>query len=187
MGVAFGYSMLFKLNFAKRNMLCFQAIMYTAILEQTCISVMLFPRLTWHDSLLESLLSRLPVDHIPNSREVLCLAVLILEVVSMLPRVNTKQRSELSNDRILVRVCLDADRTSLCVLHKPCPTRTLDTSKRSVELLFHGVEATVGIVDGSRKLSGWWFASTSRFGGEILPEEAMVGVSACMHSSTEVS
>lgn len=69
------------------------------------------------DVLLESLLGRLPVDNIPDSAEVFGLAVLVLKVVCVLPRVNSEQGAELANDRILVRICSDLNGASLGVLH----------------------------------------------------------------------
>jgi hypothetical protein len=72
-------------------------------------------------SLLEALLGRLPVDHIPDGLEVLRFTVLVLEavivspwaalgnvtgdlLVSMLPSIDTKNRPELSNNGVLVLV-----------------------------------------------------------------------------------
>jgi len=50
----------------------------------------------------EPLLGGLPVDHVPDVLEVLCLAVLVLEVVGVLPGIDTQDGLELSDDGVLV-------------------------------------------------------------------------------------
>lgn len=98
----------------------------------------------------------------------------------MLPCVNTKQRPELSDDRILIGIGLDPDCTGLCILHEPSPSRALNTRKCSVEFLFHGIEAAVGAVDGGCELARWGLTSAGGLGGEVLPEEAVVCVATCI-------
>jgi hypothetical protein len=128
------------------------------------------------DHLLEALLSCLPVDDVPDSLEVLGLAVLIVKVVSVLPGINTEDGLELANDRVLVCVCPDLDGTSLCVLNQPRPAGTLDACKCGVELLLELIETAVGVVDGSCERSGWRL--TTALGGrcQVLPEESVVDV-----------
>jgi hypothetical protein len=77
----------------------------------------LLPAYIKHQNLLQPLLSRLPVNNIPNSREVLRLAVLVLQVVRVLPGINTKNRTELAYHGVLVGVCLDTDVARLHILH----------------------------------------------------------------------
>lgn len=83
---------------------------------------------------LETLLGGLPVKDIPDGLEVLGLAVLVLEVVCVLPCIDTQDGSVLADNWVLVCVCLDQDLASLVVLHEPCPATALDTRKRCVEL-----------------------------------------------------
>lgn len=90
--------------------------------------------------LLESLLRRLPVHDIPNSAKVLRLAILVLQVVRVLPRINAQNGTELTHHGVLVRICLDLDRTSVGILYQPCPTRTLNPRQSSVELGFELVQ-----------------------------------------------
>jgi hypothetical protein len=85
-------------------------------------------------NLLQPLLRRLPVNNIPHSREVLGLAVLVLQVVGVLPGINTKNGAELADDGVLVGVGLDADVAGLHVLHQPRPAGALDAGERGVEL-----------------------------------------------------
>ena len=71
----------------------------------------------------EALFNGLPVDDVPNGLEVLGLAVLVLEantcqhpvhsypttvdlLVGVLPGVNTEEGLELTNDRVLVLLCV---------------------------------------------------------------------------------
>jgi hypothetical protein len=65
---------------------------------------------------LQPLLDRLPINHVPDRREVLRLPVLVLQVVRMLPRINTQERRELPHDRVLVGVRPDLDLARLVVL-----------------------------------------------------------------------
>lgn len=44
---------------------------------------------------LETLVRCTPVHHIPDSFEILCLPVLVLQVVCVLPRIDAQKRSEL--------------------------------------------------------------------------------------------
>lgn len=52
--------------------------------------------------LLEALLSSLPVDNVPDGVKVLGLAVLVLQVVGVLPGVDSEDRSELADNGVLV-------------------------------------------------------------------------------------
>lgn len=46
--------------------------------------------LSIHKNLRESLLGRLPIDHIPNSLEVFRLPILILQIIRVLPSINAQ-------------------------------------------------------------------------------------------------
>jgi hypothetical protein len=131
-------------------------------------------------NLLQPLLSRLPVDNIPYSREVLGLAVLVLQVVGVLPGVDAKDGAELANDGVLVGVGLDADVAGLHVLHQPCPAGALDAGERGVELALQLVERAVGLGDLGGESTGWGLAAALGLRGEVLPEEGVVCVSACL-------
>jgi hypothetical protein len=98
-----------------------------------------------HRTLLESLLRRLPVNHIPYSLEVLRLPVLVLQVIGMLPSINTQEWCELSNHWVLVGICSDKHLSCLVVFYKPCPTTALDSCKRGIEF---GLEIGEGAVGG---------------------------------------
>lgn len=96
---------------------------------------------------LETLLRGLPVKDIPDGLEVLGLAVLILQVVCMLPRIDTQNGSVLADNWVLVCVGLDQDLAGLVVLHEPCPATALDTRKRCVELALEIGERAVRVID----------------------------------------
>jgi len=83
--------------------------------------------------LLQSLLNRLPVDDIPDRRKVLGLAVLVLQVVGVLPRIDTQERGVLAHHRVLVGVCPDLHLARLVILHEPRPATALDAGQRGVE------------------------------------------------------
>jgi hypothetical protein len=130
-------------------------------------------------SSLEPLLRRLPVDHIPDGREVLGFPVLVLQIVCVLPGVDSEQRPELAYHSVLVGICLDTNSAGLRVLHQPCPSRALNTRQCSIELLLHAIEAAIGGIDGISELARWWLTTARGLWCEILPEEGVVGMSAC--------
>lgn len=96
----------------------------------------------------------------------------------MLPRVNAENGAELANDRVLVRVRLDADGVRLDVLDQPCPAAALDAGKGSVELLLEGIEAAVAGVDGLGEGARRRLAAALRLGRQVFPEEGVVDVTA---------
>lgn len=87
---------------------------------------------------LESLRNSLPVDDIPNRAEVFGLSVLVLQVVGVLPSVDTEQRNQVAGNRVLVRACDKAQRAALLILRQPRPTAALDASESRVGLLLQG-------------------------------------------------
>lgn len=93
--------------------------------------------------LLESLARNFPVQDIPNGSKVFCLSVLVLQIVGVLPSINAENWRVLSNNWVLVGVCLDLHCPSLVVLDKPCPAAALDTCESTVEL---GLEIAEGAV-----------------------------------------
>lgn len=117
----------------------------------------------------------------------------------MLPSIDAKQRTELAHDGILVLpthqqtpslfepmgskgthgISLDLDASSLCVLHQPCPSTTLDTGQGGIELLLEGFQTTIAVVDGFCELARWWLAATLLARRQVLPEERVVDVTAC--------
>ena len=134
------------------------------------------PIITSH--LLKPLLRRLPVDHIPNGAKILRLPVLILQVIRMLPRINAQQRPELSHNRVLVRVGLDADGAGLGVLDQPRPAGALDAGEGGVHFGLEVVERAEVLVDALAQGAGWRLAAAGGFGREVLPEEGVVCVAA---------
>ena len=99
----------------------------------------------------KSLLSSLPVQHIPDSLKVLGLAVLVLQVIGVLPSINTQDWGELASDWVLVGVVLDRELASLGVLDQPCPSGSLEAGEGGVERALELVEGAVGLRDGSLK------------------------------------
>ena len=116
----------------------------------------------WHpSSLIKPRRHRLPVDHIPNRIKVLGLAVLILQVVGVLPGVDAKQRHVRPRDGVLVGARHQAQGARRLVLDQPRPAAALDARERRVGLLAEGVEGAKIRVDGfllggsGRRLAGF--------------------------------
>jgi len=97
----------------------------------------------------KSLLRSLPVKDVPDRLEVLGLAVLVLEVIGVLPSIDAQNGGKLANNWVLVGVGLDRDAAGVVVLHEPCPAAALDAGKGSVEGALELGEGAVGVLDGS--------------------------------------
>lgn len=100
-------------------------------------------------SLLVPRRNSLPVDYIPDRIEVLGLAVLVLEVVRMLPRINTEQGHPGPAYGVLVGALDDGQVAACLVLGEPRPPATLDPGEGCVHLLAEGVEGAEVLVDGA--------------------------------------
>lgn len=143
-----------------------------------------------------------PVDHVPDSTEVLGLAVLVLEVVGVLPGVNAHEWLQVASDGVLVGTGDDAESARSLILDEPGPARALNAGEGSVGLLLEVVEGAEVLVNGS--LTGFYIISLTAYhkpryfrgrrkityqelalglttttlavGGEVLPEERVVDV-----------
>lgn len=76
-----------------------------------------------------------PVYDVPDSTKVLGFAVLVLQVVGVLPSINSKERLEVTGDRILISSSNESQRPRRLVLDKPRPARALNASKSTIGLL----------------------------------------------------
>jgi len=98
----------------------------------------------------------------------------------MLPSINTQDRPELPNNRVLVRIRLDPNRTSLGILHQPRPTRSLNTGQRGVEFLLHRVQRSVVRINSLGQTARWRLAAAGVLGRQVFPEERVVDVAAAV-------
>lgn len=97
---------------------------------------------------LESLGNSAPIDDIPNGAKVLGLAVLVLQVVGVLPGVDAEQGLEVSGDGVLVGAGDEAEGARGLVLDQPGPAGALDAGEGGVGLLLEVVEGAKVLVDG---------------------------------------
>mmetsp|Transcript_4887 Transcript_4887/g.8111 ORF Transcript_4887/g.8111 Transcript_4887/m.8111 type:complete len:288 (-) Transcript_4887:25-888(-) len=121
-----------------------------------------------------------PVDNLPEVGHVLGAAVLVLEVVGVLPHIQAQDGLHGVGGAFHERVILvggAADAKLAISLHtKPCPARAELASGGSVELLLHGVHRAKGLVNGRGQSSGRTAGLLLR--AHALPEEAVVVVAA---------
>src|SRR3954449_4303818 len=87
-----------------------------------------------------------PVDHVPPRLEVVRALVLVLEVVGVLPDVDSDQRRLPRGDR-RVLVGGARHREPRAVVHEPGPAAAELADARGVHLLLELVEAAEGLVD----------------------------------------
>jgi hypothetical protein len=113
---------------------------------------------------LEALGDGAPVDDVPDGAEVLGLAVLVLQVVGVLPGVDAQQGLEVARDGVLVRAGDEAERARRLVLDEPGPAGALDAGEGRVGLLLEVLERAEVFVDGGLHMT--YFVSNTAQGGE---------------------
>ena len=98
----------------------------------------------------------------------------------MLPSIDTQERFELSDDRVLIRIRPHLKSSGLGILHQPSPSAPLYARQFRVHDFLQSIKSSVCLIDGLAQLSAWGLSSTGRLGGEVLPEEGMIDVAAAV-------
>lgn len=130
---------------------------------------------------IKPLLGSLPVNHRPDILHIRRLAVQVLQVVSVLPHINTDDRHRAIDNRVLVFGRHNAQPIAVGSLDEPAPATSLDAEQCLVESGFHLVDAAVlGIDCGAEFGSRRGFGSIRGGRAEVLPEEAVVDVAAAV-------
>jgi len=128
-------------------------------------------------SCFESLGNRLPIDNIPDGLKILGLAVLVLEVVCMLPSVDTEEWDVIASHRVLVGTSDDLQSSRALVLGQPRPAAALNTRECGVDLLPKLVDGAKVLIDGGLEGAGRVAATGALTGrSQVLPEEGVVDV-----------
>ena len=138
------------------------------------------------NNVLAVLTDLVPVDHVPPVADVLGPAVLVLEVVGMLPNVKAEDgEHDLIKDALHERIVLvgRADQLELVaglVDADPDPARSEEGagSGTSLELLLHLIHGAEGLVDELLQLGRGLRLGGLVGGGHLIPEEGVVVVSA---------
>lgn len=107
------------------------------------------PRSSYQRLFLEALGDGTPVDDVPDGAEVLGLAVLVLQVVGVLPGVDAHEGLEVAADGVLVGTDGEAEGARGLVLDEPGPAGALDASKGRVGLLLEVLKGAKVLVDSS--------------------------------------
>lgn len=134
-----------------------------------------FPRLFEDRS--EAVFGFLEIDHVPDRFEIVDLNILVLEVESMFPDVDTKDRY-MVGQRVLVGGSDNFQSSSVGIPRKPTPTATLDCSGLGDEIFeetFNGVEI---LEDLFFEHSTVEFTTTLGYRRQVLPEKRMINVTA---------
>src|SRR5258705_7047001 len=118
------------------------------------------------------LLGFLPVHHVPPGVEVIRAAVLILEVIGVLPHIHADHRKlSFHHRRILIRGRRDFNaRTGL---QKPGPSGPEPAYPGSIEFFLERIEASESRVDGRGEVAHWRPAFAR---SHNLPEHRVVDV-----------
>ena len=138
------------------------------------------PSRTPQPHLRKPLLRLLPIHHIPNRIEILRLPILILQVIRMLPRIDSQQRNILPNDRILIRVRSHFHRTRLRILDQPRPPTALNPRQFCIHHLLQPIESPIRVVDCGRETARGASPAAGFRGREVLPEKGVIEVAAAV-------
>ena len=120
-----------------------------------------------------------PVYHIPESTNVVGSAVLIVQVIRVLPNVKRQDRSAFYFCNIhqgVVLICCAGYYQFVAVQYQPCPTATKACSSCGVELLFESIKATERSSNCIRQFACRQSAARWR---KQLPKQAVVPMPTC--------
>lgn len=110
------------------------------------------------------------------------LDILVLQIESVLPDIDTNDWHK-AQERVLVRGGRDFETLGLGVVPQPSPTRSLDASSGSVELLLEVLEVTESSLNGGLERTVLEDTSLTLVrrgrGSEVLPKERVVDVTLC--------
>jgi hypothetical protein len=98
----------------------------------------------------------------------------------MLPSINTQNRPELPNHRVLVRIRPDLHTSCLDVLDQPRPSTSLNACKRCVKLLLERVQAAIAVIDRLAQSTCRWLAAALACRRQVLPKQCVVEVTAAV-------
>lgn len=125
----------------------------------------------------EAVSDSLPVDNVPDGVEVVGADVLVLEVVGVLPNINSQKGNQSSGGlkRILVGRGGDLKALELLVVAQPTPSGALNSSSLGVELGDELVKRAPGLLNLLEKITrGLGDLLVTR--GQVLPKEGVVDV-----------
>lgn len=86
----------------------------------------------------------LPVDNVPDGSDVFGTQILVVQVVSMLPDINSEKRLQSSGgfQRILISAGGNFESASFGVVSKPAPSTSLDCNGSGTHLVLHGIDTS---------------------------------------------
>src|SRR5690606_29659801 len=128
-------------------------------------------------SCLVQLVYLIPVHYVPEGGDVLGPAVLVLQVVSVLPDVETQKRRVALHDGAVLVGCAVDGQLAVFLQHEPRPAGAEAPGRSRRKLLFKLVETAEGLVDRLGDFAGRRAAAVR---AQDLPEQGMVRVAAAV-------
>mmetsp|Transcript_13628 Transcript_13628/g.23932 ORF Transcript_13628/g.23932 Transcript_13628/m.23932 type:complete len:249 (+) Transcript_13628:107-853(+) len=127
----------------------------------------------------EALGDVLPVDDLPDALQVVRANVLVLQVVSVLPDINAKQRHQAGGglEGILVGGGGDSEALAGLVVAEPAPSAALHSNRGSSQSGLHTVQGAILGLDHVQQVAVFNLASTLLSGGKVVEENGVVQVS----------
>ncbi len=115
----------------------------------------------------------IPIHHVPDGLKVVRAAILVVEVVGVLPDINAKDGFvAVHQGAVLVGGGYDGERTA-AIHNQPCPAAAETRGTRFFHRLFEAVQGAEGVVDRGSESTGGFFGPA---GGENVPKQSVVGV-----------
>src|SRR5260370_2767583 len=125
---------------------------------------------------IEALFRFLPVHYVPPGRDVFRPAVLIFQIIGVLPNIQTDHWKLAFHDGgILIGGGKDIELAA--IFHEPSPAGSEPRGCCRPELFFEGGKTAERAVDGRRQVPGWLSAS---LGTDDGPEHGVIDVSAAV-------
>ena len=122
----------------------------------------------------------IPVDHMNDRRQIIRTAILILEVIGMLPNVDSEQRPPFGHQRaVLIRCCIE-DQFFVRVHREPSPAAAENSKRRGSKLLFELLLTSERPIQRLCQFTARLSALRSR--SQRLPEQRVIGMTATLIS-----
>ena len=122
-----------------------------------------------------------PIDDVPEGRNVVRATILVVQVISVLPNIESEDRSAIANSGFLAheRVVLIRgganSKASISLYAEPSPARSETSGARFGKFFFKSIERSKGGIDGSGKITRGCARSA---GSNHLPKKAVIEVTA---------
>lgn len=115
-----------------------------------------------------------PVHNIPKICNIICSLVLMLEVICMLPNIDSDNRSLSIDDRTILKRCPTCHQCPIYIFDKPSPSRSKCGHSFFGEFFFEWFNASKRLIESIGKFS---HRNSSKIRSQNIPEEGVIHMS----------